>query len=124
MEDTMDRCGDATCKNLGERVPEDHEHSLYDPGDVDLPAGYRWATEEETEVIGAGVSIEHLVVPRTVDSQGRPYTQNEADIAIPIEVDGPEKWVPEAIDEQEAYLARRRAEKEAEREQRRIEADQ
>jgi len=52
-------------------------------GANDLPEGYRWATEEETErneeIIGA------IVVKRTADSTGRPYTQDEADIAVPLE---------------------------------------
>jgi hypothetical protein len=48
----------------------------------DLPKGYRWATELETEyfdkIDGA------IVVSRTEDSNGQPYTQQEADIAVPI----------------------------------------
>lgn len=51
----------------------------------DLPAGYRWATGNETEAIAAGQEIPHLVVPRTFDSAGTPYTHGEADIAIPLE---------------------------------------
>ena len=51
----------------------------------DLPAGYRWATEDETEnfvqLTGA------IVVKRTTDSNGVPYTQDESDIAVPISED-------------------------------------
>lgn len=47
---------------------------------TDLPAGYRWATFEEIERPDA------IVVPRTVDSNGTPYTDGEADIAVPVEV--------------------------------------
>jgi hypothetical protein len=46
--------------------------------DADLPAGYRWATAEETEM-----GVPGIVVPRTVDNTGKPYTQGEADIAVP-----------------------------------------
>jgi len=46
--------------------------------DSDLPKGYRWATAEEVEAQMPGL----IVVPRTKDSTGRPYTQGEADIAI------------------------------------------
>lgn len=46
---------------------------------TDLPAGYRWATFEEIERPDA------IVVPRTVDSNGTPYTDGEADIAVPVE---------------------------------------
>ena len=53
--------------------------------DTDLPAGYRWATAAETErhagmprgLRGA------IIVPRTVDSAGTPYTHGEADLAVP-----------------------------------------
>lgn len=27
----MDRCGESTCAQLGERVPADHQHTPYDP---------------------------------------------------------------------------------------------
>ena len=47
-------------------------------GDVDLPAGYRWAREDEMAREDA------IVVPRTADSTGRPYTQGEADLAVPV----------------------------------------
>jgi len=47
-------------------------------GDVDLPAGYRWAREDEMDREDA------IVVPRTADSTGRPYTQGEADLAVPV----------------------------------------
>jgi hypothetical protein len=45
----------------------------------DLPVGYRWATADETE---ANLP-DAIVVPRTLDSSGRPYIQGEADIAVP-----------------------------------------
>jgi len=48
----------------------------------DLPKGYRWATEEESENWENIPDI--IVVPLTVDSQGNPYTQDEADLAVPI----------------------------------------
>jgi hypothetical protein len=47
--------------------------------DTDLPAGYRWATEDETDRPDA------IPVKRTADSTGRPYTQDEADLAVPDE---------------------------------------
>ena len=47
--------------------------------EIDLPAGYRWATEEEIERPDA------IVVPRTVDYNGTSYTHGEADIAVPVE---------------------------------------
>lgn len=50
--------------------------------DSDLPAGYRWAFEDELDRPDA------IVVPRTADSTGRPYTQGEADVAVPILTDG------------------------------------
>lgn len=46
----------------------------------DLPAGYRWATAEETE---AG-HPDAIMVKRSTDSTGRPYTEDEADVAVPI----------------------------------------
>lgn len=45
--------------------------------DTDLPAGYRWADEDEMDRPDA------IVVRRTVDSTGRHYTQDEADLAVP-----------------------------------------
>lgn len=47
----------------------------------DLPTGYRWANEEETENPPAGA----ILVPLTTDSTGRPYAQDEADLAVPTE---------------------------------------
>ena len=44
---------------------------------TDLPPGYRWATEEEMDRPDA------IVVPLTADSTGRPYVQDEADLAVP-----------------------------------------
>lgn len=62
-------------------------------GEADLPAGYRWATEEEcAEIAATGRTTmldEHIVVPRTVDSTGKPYTQDEADIAVRIVIEEP-----------------------------------
>lgn len=49
----------------------------------DLPAGYRWATEDETEQHNATGLPGAIVVPRTADSSGAPYTQDEADVAVP-----------------------------------------
>jgi hypothetical protein len=46
----------------------------------DLPFGYRWATEAETENMPEG----WILVPLTQDVNGRPYTQGEADVAVPI----------------------------------------
>lgn len=46
---------------------------------TDLPAGYRWATEDEMDREDA------IVVPRTIDYNGTPYTDGEADIAVPVE---------------------------------------
>lgn len=62
-----------TCGGL-ETWPAEHEP---DP-DTDLPPGYRWATEDELEAPGA------IVVPRSADSNGVTYTQEEADIAVPV----------------------------------------
>lgn len=50
----------------------------------DLPSGYRWATAEECEEYAVGMHKDAIVVMRTVDSNGIPYTQGEADIAVPI----------------------------------------
>lgn len=47
----------------------------------DLPDGYRWATAEETENWENVPGI--IVVPRSCDSNGTPYTQDEADLAVP-----------------------------------------
>lgn len=55
-----------------------------DLGAGDLPDGYRWATPEEVEAHPP----EAIVVRRTVDRLGRPYAQDEADIAVPIEGQG------------------------------------
>lgn len=43
------------------------------------PAGYRWANEDEMDRPDA------IVVPLTVDNTGVPYTEDEADLAVPIE---------------------------------------
>jgi hypothetical protein len=50
----------------------------------DLPVGYRWATAYETEMFNnnPGAMQGAVVVKRTVDAQGKPYTQDEADIAV------------------------------------------
>jgi hypothetical protein len=50
---------------------------------TDLPAGYRWATEEECEDWENVPGI--ISVPRTADINGVPYTQGEADLAVPKE---------------------------------------
>jgi len=47
---------------------------------TDLPFGYRWATEEEVEDPPEG----WILAPLTTDANGRPYTQDEADVAVPI----------------------------------------
>ncbi len=53
--------------------------------DKDLPEGYRWANEEECERWSFGtLDMEAIVVPRTVDASGKPYTQDEADLAVPL----------------------------------------
>ena len=53
----------------------------------DLPAGYRWATEDETEAWGVGVRYPgERWIKRTADSTGTPYTQDEADLAVPDDV--------------------------------------
>jgi hypothetical protein len=50
----------------------------------DLPTGYRWATAAETEAHGITPNPEMLVVPRTTDAEGKPYTSGEADLALPL----------------------------------------
>lgn len=47
----------------------------------DLPTGYRWAREDELDRDDA------VVVRRTADRQGNPYTHDEADLAVPIRHD-------------------------------------
>jgi hypothetical protein len=49
----------------------------------DLPGGYRWATERECEEFARGERYDLIVVKRTFDSNGTPYTQDEADLAVP-----------------------------------------
>lgn len=58
----------------------------------DLPAGYRWATEAETELYGRKPDAYPgmIVVPRTADSAGTPYIQDESDLALPL-IDAPER---------------------------------
>lgn len=53
---------------------------------TDLPTGYRWATEEETEAHSVTENPAMVVVPRTTDASGTPYTQGEADLALPIDL--------------------------------------
>lgn len=48
----------------------------------DLPTGYRWATAEETEAHLMTPNPDMIVVPRTTDCSGHPYTQGEADLAV------------------------------------------
>jgi hypothetical protein len=43
-----------------------------------LPNGYRWATAEETE------RADTIVVALIADASGTPYTEGEADLAVPI----------------------------------------
>jgi hypothetical protein len=47
---------------------------------TDLPAGYRWATEDEMDRADA------IAVRRTADSAGRPYDNEEFDMAVPTTV--------------------------------------
>lgn len=56
---------------------------------TDLPKGYRWATESETENWENVPGL--IVVPRTTDSTGLPYIQGEADLAVPIRKGRPNK---------------------------------
>jgi hypothetical protein len=53
-------------------------------GTDDLPEGYRWATADECETFAAdpGGHPEMIIVTRTADASGRPYTEGEADVAI------------------------------------------
>jgi hypothetical protein len=53
---------------------------------TDLPTGYRWATADETEAHMVTENPDMVVVPRTVDSSGTPYTEGEADLALPIDL--------------------------------------
>jgi hypothetical protein len=53
---------------------------------TDLPTGYRWATAEETEAHAVTENPMMVVVPRTVDADGTPYTEGEADLALPIDL--------------------------------------
>jgi hypothetical protein len=50
----------------------------------DLPAGYRWATADETEAHGVTANPDMIVVPRTTDEKGEVYKNGEADLALPI----------------------------------------
>lgn len=53
------------------------------PADLhDLPVGYRWATEDETERPDA------ILVSRSVSADGTPYIHGEADVAVPIDQEG------------------------------------
>lgn len=54
------------------------EDDEVDAGARDLPTGHRWATEDEMDRPDA------IVVRRSVDRDGRPYTQGEADLAVPV----------------------------------------
>jgi hypothetical protein len=51
---------------------------------TDLPTGYRWATADETEAHAVTPNPDMVVVPRTADADGTPYTHGEADLALPI----------------------------------------
>jgi hypothetical protein len=50
----------------------------------DLPRGYRWATADEAEAHSVVPNPGVVVVPRTVDASGVPYTEGEADLALPV----------------------------------------
>jgi hypothetical protein len=52
----------------------------------DLPDGYRWATQDECEIYSMDPAghPEMIIVTRTVDASGRPYTEGESDIAIKV----------------------------------------
>ena len=50
---------------------------------TDLPSGYRWATADETENWENVPNI--IIVRRTTDANGTPYTHDEADLAVPKE---------------------------------------
>lgn len=54
-----------------------HAHLADFSVSFDLPKGYRWAREDETERSDA------IVVHLTFDSSGKRYTQDEADLAVP-----------------------------------------
>ena len=51
----------------------------------DLPTGYRWADEDETDAIASDIGNMRgaILVERTVDSNGYRYTNGEADYAVP-----------------------------------------
>lgn len=53
----------------------------YDPGTIlpELPAGYRWATEEETEEAGHSGDFSGMVQVRTGGTDDEP----ETDLAVP-----------------------------------------
>jgi hypothetical protein len=48
----------------------------------DLPPGYRWASADEAD--NAENHPAMIVVHRTVDVNGFPYTHDEADLAMPL----------------------------------------
>ena len=52
---------------------------------TDLPEGYRWATADETEdyLVNPDRHPDMIVVHRTADAAGNPYTGDEADLAMP-----------------------------------------
>lgn len=60
---------------------------------TDLPKGYRWATEDEFQRYLNRERIQGAVtVIRTVDSQGTPYTHEEADLAVPFSLSDCVNW--------------------------------
>jgi hypothetical protein len=73
-------------------LPEPREHAdwsdMLDELEARLPAeppeGYRWAREDETDRPDA------VVVMLTFDVTGRRYTQDEADLAVPLEASLPD----------------------------------
>lgn len=73
----VDRWSDLNMLAHGEFAPDVNANK-------DLPSGYRWADADETERIAAGDLTDYIVVPRSTDSAGVPYTQGEADVAVPI----------------------------------------
>lgn len=89
MATSIRGCGHTT-EDMTREEFADHEAATYLPvacvpdreDDGDLPKGYRWADEDETERHGVDPIPGAIVVLRTVDSRGVPYT-DEADLAVP-----------------------------------------
>lgn len=76
---------------------------------TDLPEGYRWATEVETEAynhiqngnLREGAFPGARIIKRTADAEGNPYTQGESDLAVPLRYTAQEvnRMLNEACDE-------------------------